>query len=269
MTLVACTGCRGQKTACDGQRPACGRCRKRRSGCIYPKSRLGALKQENDTLKAISKANDDLLQFLKEAPIETAWATLQELRLSSDPSKVLQRLAQGSSYSNVSEQEAARAILPPLDSQVELELIVKHPEAYPSIEILDNRVLPRSLHLSSLSELDTLLQLSVPLLPRRASSTVATSNASTIEAHCPTPGGLVPATQMGPHPSPYYHDVRLAYLDVAYWTTVPISNHCAADAISMYLEITHPFMGLFDADLFLDNLVNKKFSYCSPFFVSS
>lgn len=69
-------------------------------------------------------------------------------------------------------------------------------------------------------------------------------------------------------PSPYI-DERLHRLQIGYWTSVPISNDFAATVISSYLKVDHLFYAFFDADLFLQSLVNQETTFCGPFLVSS
>ena len=52
-----------------------------------------------------------------------------------------------------------------------------------------------------------------------------------------------------------------------YWTTVPIDDELAAKIIAYYLEVIHPTLGFFDADLFLEDLVNHQLHFCSTFLV--
>ncbi|KXL45058.1 MAG: hypothetical protein FE78DRAFT_148967, partial [Acidomyces sp. 'richmondensis'] len=56
---------------------------------------------------------------------------------------------------------------------------------------------------------------------------------------------------------------------IKYWTVVPISNEFAASIISQYLEVDHPTLGFFDADLFIHDLVYRRLEFCSPLLVSS
>jgi hypothetical protein len=72
-----------------------------------------------------------------------------------------------------------------------------------------------------------------------------------------------------PAPPPKYCDERLAMLDMSMWTTVPISNDLAAAAISLYLQIDHPLLGFFDADVFLEDLLAGRPRYCSTLLVSA
>ncbi|KAF2206179.1 hypothetical protein CERZMDRAFT_53878, partial [Cercospora zeae-maydis SCOH1-5] len=71
-----------------------------------------------------------------------------------------------------------------------------------------------------------------------------------------------------PQPIPLCDD-RLRGLEIAYWTTVPVSNDTAAAIISLYLTGQHPVLGTFDADLFLADLVNHKLRFCSPLLVNA
>ncbi|OAQ87559.1 nitrate assimilation regulatory protein nirA [Purpureocillium lilacinum] len=74
---------------------------------------------------------------------------------------------------------------------------------------------------------------------------------------------------LGPAPPPKYCDPRLSRLRIGFWTRVAISNDLAAALISFYLENDHPIMGMFDADLFLDDLVEHRLTYCSAMLVTA
>ncbi len=64
-------------------------------------------------------------------------------------------------------------------------------------------------------------------------------------------------------------DERLDQLVISTWTKVPVTNEFAARAVSLYLETDHPLLGLFDADLFLEDLVNGQINFCSPLLVNA
>lgn len=64
-------------------------------------------------------------------------------------------------------------------------------------------------------------------------------------------------------------DPRLQRLDISYWTDVLIASDHAAAAISHYLQTDHPTMALFDAGLFVGDLVSKRTGYCSQFLVNA
>ena len=78
-----------------------------------------------------------------------------------------------------------------------------------------------------------------------------------------------PSFVAGPQPASKRCDPRLNQISIGYWTKVLISNEFAAGAISAYLNTDHALLGFFDADLFLSDLVQQRFDYCSPFLVSS
>lgn len=64
-------------------------------------------------------------------------------------------------------------------------------------------------------------------------------------------------------------DPRLEAVNFANWTHVPIDNFEGACAISRYLEVDHPILGLFDADLFLEDLCSYETRFCSELLVNS
>jgi hypothetical protein len=64
-------------------------------------------------------------------------------------------------------------------------------------------------------------------------------------------------------------DDRLQHVNFAHWTEVAISDAVAADIISLYLELDYPVMPLFNADLFLDDLVNQRTDFCCRFLISA
>lgn len=64
-------------------------------------------------------------------------------------------------------------------------------------------------------------------------------------------------------------DARLGQFEVHGWLQTRVSTEFAAHAISFYLTTEHPILGLFDADLFLDDLVAQKTDFCSPLLLSA
>lgn len=64
-------------------------------------------------------------------------------------------------------------------------------------------------------------------------------------------------------------DPRLAQFELYHWLQTPVSTAFAARAISFYLTTNHPIVGLFDADLFLSDLVAHRTEFCSPLLLSS
>ncbi|KZL70449.1 C6 transcription factor, partial [Colletotrichum tofieldiae] len=64
-------------------------------------------------------------------------------------------------------------------------------------------------------------------------------------------------------------DERLRLVDIAQWTPVPIPNELAISTISHYLENDYATIPLFNADLFVQDLVNLQQSFCSSFLVTA
>jgi hypothetical protein len=64
-------------------------------------------------------------------------------------------------------------------------------------------------------------------------------------------------------------DPRLEHLRISYWTSVPIGNTLASQAISLYLETDHPLLGLFEPSLFISDLVDQQDNFCSPVLVNA
>lgn len=70
-------------------------------------------------------------------------------------------------------------------------------------------------------------------------------------------------------PPSEYCDQRLEDLDIVFWTKVPISSERAANVISLYLETDHPLLGVFDPELFVEDLVQCRERLCSSFLVNT
>ncbi|KAG5806375.1 hypothetical protein H9Q74_009089 [Fusarium xylarioides] len=64
-------------------------------------------------------------------------------------------------------------------------------------------------------------------------------------------------------------DPRLHHVEISRWTSIPISNQFAAEAIALYLNMNQPWWALFDTDSFLDDLVNVETNFCSSMLVNA
>lgn len=64
-------------------------------------------------------------------------------------------------------------------------------------------------------------------------------------------------------------DSRLNKLEIMHWTDVDIDNDLAARCISLYLETDHPLLGLFDPDLFVEQLISGQEQFCSALLVNA
>lgn len=81
--------------------------------------------------------------------------------------------------------------------------------------------------------------------------------------------GLCAPHQLSAPTSLSYIEKRLQLLQIKYWTSVQISNELAAIVISSYLEVDHPFYAFFDAELFVQSLVDQETTFCGTFLVNS
>ena len=210
----------------------------------------------------------DLLQHLATGSEANALEMLRRLRASGDVGSVLASL-RGSSHDKVQPSflEMARAVSPPSSSSLEFELVSLHPNAYPMLAPVDltsvSMPTPRSSRLVPGQP--------PPLL--HDPSAAAASNALAIDCSVsPLQGKTAPDTAQSvirPFQAPALCDDRLHRVRMDYWTRVPISDDFAACILSSYLVRDHPILGLFDADLFLDDLVGRCLDFCSPLLVSA
>ncbi|KAM0721502.1 hypothetical protein Q7P37_002426 [Cladosporium fusiforme] len=82
----------------------------------------------------------------------------------------------------------------------------------------------------------------------------------------------IPGTSPDDPPAPAAHqlcDPRLQDLDITFWSNVPVSNSFAAAAISQYMQMEHPAIAIFDAGLFIGDLVDRRNDYCSRLLVNA
>ncbi|EXJ68129.1 uncharacterized protein A1O5_08744 [Cladophialophora psammophila CBS 110553] len=254
-TKVACNHCRLRRWACDGERPQCSSCRNAGVACVYSsidksETHIGILKRENDALRQRSDQLEEFLDLLKNSPMDLAQMSLLKLR-HADPASVVGLLRAGDPRNPLSEQKTARAYLPPIQSDLEFERMVRHPVAYPMLGTRTD-----NFPIMNMTPIFPENQIPLPLIKNDP-------DAPFIES-CPQPAAVEheethrPSKvhiQIGPQPPPRFCvDPRLGGLSIEFWTNVSISNEFAAGAISLYLETDHPFLGLFDADLFIDSL---------------
>lgn len=245
---VACNECRQKRIGCDGSRPACAACTRRDRRCVYMNEedlemRPTVLKRENIVLREKLATLQEIFEHLQSSTQHVAHNTVQRLGAGNDPSDVLKTLRGESPHAKLSEQTAARAILPPVHSDGELELLVRHPKAYCVVDlpfVAQDTV--SNLFLGGHSSFQHVSQLE--LVKSKAKSSDL----------------------------PKYCDSRLERLNISFWTSTPIPDHLAASAISLYLETHHPVWSFFDASQFIDDLVECRTSpssTCSPLLVSS
>lgn len=245
---VACNECRQKRIGCDGCRPACAACTRRDRRCVYMNEedlemRPTVLKRENITLREKLVAFQEIFEHLQGRAQHVAHSSMQRLSAGDDPSDVLKTLRGELPHATVSEQSAARAMLPPVHSDGEFELLVRHPKAYYAFD------------------LPTVAQDTVSSLFRGGQT--SHEHFSQLE--------LVKSTAQSSN-FPKYCDPRLEALNISFWSSVPVTDDLAASAISLYLETHHPIWSFFDASQFIDDLIQCRtdsHSTCTPLLVSS
>ena len=265
---------------CDGRRPACDPCNKRALECTYVTDHAGdtpsmALKRQLQDLKKDSMDQGELLNHLKTLPEKEAFYLLRCIRSTLDPAK-----------HRPSEQLAARATLPPIRTNFEFELRVRHPMAYPATAPVNTSSISLSpFSFSSVGQLDQPGKRTpsdeIPSKDRDNTPFNEPAESASHDQICSRespqrppsallrPDARTSSSAQGPSKAQTYHDERLHDLSIGYWTRVPISDELAANIISFYLSIDHPTLGFFDADLFLRDLTGHQLGYCSSFLVSS
>ncbi|KAF4453680.1 Conidial development protein fluffy [Fusarium austroafricanum] len=257
----ACENCRVKKARCDGQRPSCSKCEQWGTPCVYSVDRLANVERE-------LKEHRDILELLMSLPEDKAIAAHRQLRSTSNLSDALSAL-QGSMHGRhqPSSIRTAQTMSPPMSSNLEFELTVRHGMAYPTLFPLD---------LPSLSADPRLrpVQRSSQGLLTDGSSPSDTMSPSTSSSNDQSTNAERPGIKQeedgtsGPHREKYC-DERLHQLRIGYWTGVSIDDEVAASAISLYLLGNHPIFGLFDPDLFIHDLVHHRHQYCSPFLANA
>lgn len=201
------------------------------------------LKRENITMREKLAAIQDIFDHLKNRTQYVSHDTVQRLGAGAAPADVLKTLRGESPHSILSEQAAARAILPAVHSDGEFELLVRHPKAYCALD-----------------------------LPVVAQDTVSTLFLGGESALLYTKQLEQVQSTERPSNHPKYCDVRLEKLNIEFWTSLSLTNEDAASAISLYLETHHPIWCFFDASQFIGDLINCNTdleSTCSPLMVSA
>ncbi|GKT95821.1 C6 zinc finger domain containing protein [Colletotrichum tofieldiae] len=211
-----------------------------------------------DKEEALNNADAaDLLEMLKGAPDDEALEALNFLRFSNEPANVGSALR---SYDvGLSQVALNRAILPPTQTSLEFELMMRHPLAYPTwapvqpskldLEFLLLRAKFAGTELVQLCPSDGRSYLSPYGHQRRERSPDASSLI----------GPLAPST---------LYDNRLLGVDISQWTDVPITNEFSIAVLQLYLETDHPLMPLIDVDLLLDGLLGQN-EFCSRILVNA
>ncbi|KAK2596580.1 hypothetical protein N8I77_013462 [Diaporthe amygdali] len=186
---------------------------------------------------------DNLLHRLETLPEDEAVGLLLQVRLGIR------------SNDNV---VTARNIPPPSRTSLEFELMHRHPILYPVLTAVDCPEI-------EVSELRTLRFNGHDSDPNG-------SNQLSSRRNSPSKAGSQQPPSLDPSAAPVQPELcddRLRHIRIRNWTQVPISNELAARLLAFYLTVDHPLLGLFDADLFLGDLVAHKTEFCCPLLLSS
>ncbi|KAG9254474.1 uncharacterized protein F5Z01DRAFT_107648 [Emericellopsis atlantica] len=231
---VACDACRAKKSACDGKRPTCAACERRGSVCTFV--RRGIDSSDSSPSAPGADRNTDaseLLGLLTSVPPAIAAGFLEDIKDQGDISSALAQIKQRRDAPGI--VEVSQPLVPPDQGAVEFELMCRQPIMYPPLVALD-------------LTLD-------PTIGSSKKLTWAPSDEDSV---------AVP-----PNESTSSIDPRLSAVDMAVWTKVLVSNEDAAQALAWYFETDHPVLGLFDADLFLEDLSLYNTRFCTEFMVNA
>ncbi|KAG5918315.1 hypothetical protein E4U42_006889 [Claviceps africana] len=266
---------------CNGGRPACDVCIKRRTDCVYRQDRRvvtetnDALRRENRALQASLEKHARVLEQLTTLPEELSIQLLRDVRARPESVDALTASVHGSMHFQYrpSDLATAKSIFPRTDSLLEFELAARHQFAYPKTTPLDPAQLVAFLDSNALTAADELFRRQYS--PQTSSRTPSVVSGRPLDTSQNRPGfstssTSVPETGTPEASEPYkLCDPRLVNLEIKFWTSVAIPNSLAAAAISFFLESEHQLTRVFDADLFLADLVAQRLEHCSPFLVNA
>jgi hypothetical protein len=235
-----------------------------------------ALKRENETLRQNILMLETLVHHLRNTPEEIARDTLQTLRATSDMRRILPTLNPILQKKLITGCTTPYGFLPSVYSFHDIEIENEHPNAYPqlnsSLRILnsENQVarstkrqrLMKETTAESEDSDSSFSGSSVPFLTPVSGFGFSSSRPDSkgLAIVCPED---IPRLFDG------CFDSVLQKMDIMLWTSVPITNQFFADVISLYLATDHPLLGVFDAELFVGDLIGGTLNFCSPFLVNS
>ncbi|KAK1676185.1 hypothetical protein BDP55DRAFT_550892 [Colletotrichum godetiae] len=253
-TNSACDPCRRRKTKCDGRLPRCVMCDHRAENCEYTYTvRHRVTLAEVEQSKRGGPA--EILESLRTLPPEQALELFRKLR-NETPDRAL-------NLARPSDQQHLRGLLPPTQNSLGFELTIRHPIAYPALFPVPYTDLTLGALLQPVTK--SWLQGQQDESSRQVSP-FASPYLTPERDEEPKSGS--PDSTGAATPRPLF-DERLRLLDITKWTNIPIPNDLAISIISHYLDIDYATIPLFDADLFVRDLVNLQQFFCSPFLVTA
>ncbi|KAF5573664.1 nitrate assimilation regulatory nirA [Fusarium pseudocircinatum] len=213
----------------------------------------------------LRKGSKDLfqaLELLRTAPDEHAQYLLERLRDSGSVSEFLQVLDSGIIKPPSPTDPLATSLAgTSADSAIELDLNMRFSGVFPVLETLDIKDVDLGLLAVNKRALTSSNQQATgPLTPFTPIEFGQRSETPTTSESFSTPSDTTGDTGVDP---------RLESLQIWQWTSIPIPENLAAQAISFYLVNEHPVLSFFDADLFIRDFVAGGGRFCSQLLVSS
>ncbi|KAI1655065.1 hypothetical protein F4813DRAFT_382260 [Daldinia decipiens] len=291
VSKAACNNCRLKKIRCDGKRPACTACSKAGVECNFvtassDETPFMALKREVESLRRSTEDMLEIFDLLESAPDAVSLDILRRLKSTrnlaegaSDTSDILASVKKDLEDDpllpvKLSNRQLMAGLIPETQQTPEYELMMRCPTAYPML-------IPVEIAFINLADLLRPAILEPPRAPSFTGQGDMPSSSSVPAG--PSEGGIrsgVTPTVLDAsdheignfEPLQSMHtivDDRLKSVNFQSWTTVPITNELAANLISLYLEIDHPWCPLFDADLFLNDCIQGKTHFCSTLLMNA
>ncbi|WDK20463.1 C6 zinc finger domain containing protein [Colletotrichum graminicola] len=240
----ACDSCQEKKNACDG-RLTCSQCLRRGITCkyrlmsdrIWKKVPVGTQLVDKEEADSNAEAAD-LISMLKSVSDGEAFEALQLLRNGSDPAELTSAL-RGCGIA-LSWNSLDGANLPPEQSSLEFELMMTHPIAYPIRSLIQ----PSSMDSELLSQVheNHPQPYPSPFGVRQQLGCMGT--------------GASRISGVSPPSKPF--NKRFLSVDSSKWANVTMINELTFKVLSLYFEINHPLMPLFDVDFFLEGLLGNN-----------
>ncbi|KAF6822125.1 Activator of stress genes 3 [Colletotrichum musicola] len=291
-TTKACNSCREKKIGCNGLHP-CSHCQRRGLACEYTSisktilnSIPAGMKLLDETTARTHQYAAELLGILRSLSDDQVGDVLQQLRSGKDASNIVSALrGQLHSSYDVPSHGILLSVPPPDQNSLEFELMVRHAIAYSPWAPTELPHMDFELSSKPNQNLDVdIPSTGVPPMSEDAPSPLlpADSESSSSGRIWSTPRdsslslslsvdsqSKAGSCETGLVDMPPLCDERLHKLDISAWSNVPVLNEAAKRALSLHLETDHSIMALFDADLFLDDLVSGSARFCSRLLVSS
>lgn len=213
---------------CEGSRPSCSRCSERSLTCVYETNRIS----RRDEFRTRDRVHGRLIGDLR--------SSLNSLRVLAD-GDALQVLRA------ITESED------PLATLASVQNMHRLPPALP-VQAINGAAVP-----------DGILPFQYELMMQHPNAFPAVAPLVHVAGDL---SALESSNQRMITANPSESDPRLAGVKISRWTTVQIRDTDARRLIGNYLDTDHPVIGLFDADLFLEDLSTYSHAFCSEFLVN-